>query len=65
MATAPASFSVESAGKIVTGDREQAEALAHSMIDNWLTPSVALKTGGGAGMPLKLPCAMGIGQVVY
>jgi len=27
---------VESAGKVVTGDREQAEALAHSMIDNWL-----------------------------
>jgi hypothetical protein len=27
---------VESAGKVITGDREQAEALAHSMIDNWL-----------------------------
>ena len=27
---------VESPGKIVTGNREQAEALAHSMIDNWL-----------------------------
>jgi hypothetical protein len=27
---------VESVPKIVTGGREQAEALAHSMIDDWL-----------------------------
>jgi hypothetical protein len=27
---------VESIPKIVTGRREQAEALAHSMIDDWL-----------------------------
>jgi hypothetical protein len=27
---------VESAGKIITGDREQAESLAHSLIDKWL-----------------------------
>jgi hypothetical protein len=27
---------VESAGKVVSGGREQAEALARSMIDNWL-----------------------------
>jgi hypothetical protein len=27
---------VESTGKVVTGDHEKAEALAHSMIDNWL-----------------------------
>jgi hypothetical protein len=27
---------VESGGKVVTGGREQAEAVAHSMINNWL-----------------------------
>jgi hypothetical protein len=27
---------VESAGKVVTGDHEKAEALAYSMVDNWL-----------------------------
>ena len=27
---------VESAAKVASGGREQAEALAHSMIDNWL-----------------------------
>ena len=27
---------VEMSGKVITGDREQAEALAHSMINEWL-----------------------------
>jgi len=27
---------VESPGKVITGDRENAEALARSMINNWL-----------------------------
>ena len=27
---------VESTGKVVTGNHEKAEALAHSMINNWL-----------------------------
>jgi hypothetical protein len=27
---------VEMAGKVVNGDREQAESRAHSMIDKWL-----------------------------
>jgi hypothetical protein len=27
---------VESTGKVITGDREKAESLAQSMINNWL-----------------------------